>query len=332
MAVVVIILSASLIVMGYVDTLPPVESRLNIVGEDHQVPEVPSWPEMGLMVLCPSRAEQMGLCRMDERQVYAKYLVTVSDPPITSNPTVTCKVMLEPEVSPLEPVAFQSINLTMVDKSSLFTCTHTRIAEDRLEVDLAFIGDPDDLALMAHYILDVTVSYGEPLLSWSPLPTRTVIGAGRGDVCLLGYDMGKHPAPEMSRSERPLGEFPSCEGALFWQRQMLGFEAYCETSSCQWVGAKADMLSHVTVHVVDTYGKPIQNATVWLNTTFCCWDDGYATWTRQRFPETTDSDGNATFAWVIPYARYSVMIDGVVLSEVTGPSPTGSTTTTVVLT
>jgi len=96
-------------------------------------------------------------------------------------------------------------------------------------------------------------------------------------------------------------------------------------SACQWVGAEEGMLSHVTVHVVDAYGKPIQNVTVWLNTTFCCWMDGTSRtlmWTDQNFSATSDSDGNATFVWVIPYARYTVMIGGVVLSEVTGPPPT----------
>ena len=326
-AVVAIILSASLIITEYIYTSSPVESRLSIVAEDHQVP---SWPEMGLMILCPSKARQMGLCSIDERQLHAKYMVTVSHPPITRNPTVTCKVMLEPELPEPIPRAWVVINITMVDKSSLFTCTHTRIGEDRLEVDLAFIDDPDDVALIAHYHLLVTVDYDEPLLPWMPLLTRRVSGAKIGDLCLLGYDMGKHPAPGTRESENPLGEFPGCD--LFWQRQMLGLEPPCETTACQWVGAEADMLSHVTVHVVDGYGKPIPNVTVSLNTTFCCWDGRYATWTGQGFSETTDSDGNATFAWVTPYARYSVMIEGVVLSEVTGPPPTGSTTVTVTLT
>jgi hypothetical protein len=273
----------------------------------------------------------MGLCNTDERQLYAKYTVTVSPPPITRNPTVTCKVMLEPEPNPQEPRAGVWVKITMIDKSSLFTCTYTPIGEDRLEVDLAFIGDPEDATLMAHYFLDVTVGYDEPLLSWMPLFTRSVSGTNRGDLCLLGYDMGKHPQPGMSESEKTLGQFPSCEPALFWQRQMLGLERSCETTACQWVGTEAGMLSHVTVHVVNAYGKPIRNVTVSLNTTFCCWDGIYATWTGQNFSETTDSGGNARFALVIPYARYAVMIEGVVLSEIAAPPPTVSTTITVTL-
>lgn len=222
MAVVAIILSASLIITEYIYTSSPVESRLSIVAEDHQVP---SWPEMGLMILCPSKARQMGLCSIDERQLHAKYMVTVSHPPITRNPTVTCKVMLEPELPEPIPRAWVVINITMVDKSSLFTCTHTRIGEDRLEVDLAFIGDPDDLALMAHYMLLVTVNYDEPLLSWIPLFTRRVSGADLGDLCLLGYDMSKHPAPGTRESETPLGELQSCEAALTWQRLILDADA-----------------------------------------------------------------------------------------------------------
>ena len=326
LAVVAIVLSVSLIVAEYIRTSPPVMSRLRIVAEDHQVP---SLPQMGVMILCPSKARQMGLCNIDERQLHANYMVTVSDPPITRNLTVTCKVILVPEPEPARAMEIRKI--TPVDKSGLFTCAHTRIGEDRLEVDLAFIGDPDDVALMAHYLLLVTVTYDESLLPWMPLLTRRVSGTDLGDLCLLGYDMGKHPAPGTRESENPLGEFPSCEPALFWQRQMLGLEPPCETTACQWVGAGADMLSHVTVHVVDAYGKPIQNVTVWLNTTFCCWIDGTLGGAAQNFSETSDSDGNATFVWVIPYARYTVMIGGVVLSEVTGPPPTVSTTITVIL-
>jgi len=220
-AVVAIMLFVSLIIAEYISTSLPVMSRLRIVAEDHQVP---SLPEMGLMILCPSKARQMGLCNMDERRLYAKYMVTVSDPPITRNPAVTCKVMLEPERTE-PPRAMEIINITRVDKSSLFTCTHTRIGEDRLEVDLAFIGDPDDLALMAHYMLLVTVNYDEPLLSWIPLFTRRVSGADLGDLCLLGYDMSKHPAPGTRESETPLGELQSCEAALTWQRLILDADA-----------------------------------------------------------------------------------------------------------
>ena len=331
-AVVAVVLAFSPYLVGYLSS--PLRSEVGIVAEDHA--RQPFWPEMGLMILCPNRARQFGLCGTgDERQLHAKYTLTVSPPPIARDPTVTCKVFLEPELerpSTGEPKAGVIINITAVDKSSDFTCTHSRIGEDEFELDLTFIGDPDDVALMAHYFLSVKVDYDEPLLSWMPLFTRKVSGVNTGEVCLLGYDMGKHPPPGTRESENPLAEFRGCEVAVFWQRQILGLEPSCETSACQWVGAEADMLSYVTVHVVDAYGKPIQNVTVWLNTTFCCWDGGSLMWTGQNFPGTSDSDGNARFAWIIPYARYSVMIGGVVLSEVTGPPPTASTTITVILT
>jgi hypothetical protein len=289
---------------------------------------------MGLMIICPSKAGQMGLCNMDERQLHAKYTLTVGPPPKV-NPTVTCKVILVPEeVKPAkEPraIEWQEEVIPTIDKSSDFSCTHTRISEDKFELDLAFIGVPDDVELTTGYMLFVTVDYDEPLQPFG-LATRNVNGTLLGDLCLLGYHIGKHPPPGTVESENPLGEFRDCGTAVFWQRQILGFEPSCEISACQWAGAEADMLSHVMVHVVDAYGKPIQNVTVWLNTTFCCWIDGTLDWTGQNFSETTDLDENATFVWVIPYARYTVMIRGVVLSEVTAPPPTGSTTITVILT
>jgi len=328
MAVVVVILVVFAFIMGsYVYVIPPVKIEVSMISES---PSPPFLPEAATMILCPGKAVEMGLCNMDERQLHAKYTLTISPPPITRNPTVTCKVMLEPE-RPEPPRAMEIINITLVDKSSDFTCSVTPQGEGKFELDLAFIGDPDDEQLIRDYVLLVTVDYDEPMVSWMPLSTRRVSGASIGDLCLLGYDMGKHPAPGMPESEKPLGEFPSCEPALFWQRQMLGLEPSCEISACQWVGAEADMLSHVTVHVVDAYGKPIQNVTVWLNTTFCCWIDGTLGGTVQNLSATSDSDGNATFVWVIPYARYTVMIGAVVLSEVTGPPPTVSTTITVIL-
>jgi hypothetical protein len=339
MAVVAVTLTISAVIAGYIYaslyTSPPMERRLSLsfVAEDHAIPSV---PEMGLMILCPSKAREMGLCNMEERQLHAKYVLTVSLPPIARNPTVTCKVILVPEEMkpPKEPsMAWREV--PTIGKSSDFTCTHARIGESKFEFDLVFIGDPDDVELTTRYMLFVTVDYDEPLLSWMPLFTRKVSGVGIGDLCLLGFHVGRHPPAGTRESENPLGKFGGCGVAVFWQRQMLGLEPSCEISACQWVGAEAGMLSYVTVHVVDAYDKPIQNVTVWLNTTFCCWIDGTSRtlmWTGQNFSETSDSDGNARFAWVIPYARYTVMIDGVVLSEVTGPPPTVSTTITVILT
>jgi len=332
--VAVISVSASAVVAGYIYAFTyvssPVRSEVSIVAEDHA--RHPFWPEMGLMILCPSKARQMGLCGTgDERQLHAKYTVTVNPPPKV-DPTVTWKVILVPEGKPLkEPAATGEEVIPIIDKSSDFTCSVAPQGEGRFELDLTFIADPDDAALEGRYLLLVTIDYDEPLLTWMPLFTRNVNGTGLGDLCLLGYHIGRHPPPGTPESEKPLGEFLSCEVALFWQRQMLGLEPSCEISACQWVGAEADMLSHVTVHFVDAYGKPIQNVTVWLNTTFCCWLDGTLGWTGQNFSETSDSDGNARFAWIIPYARYTVMIGGVVLSEVTGPPPTVSTTITGVL-
>jgi len=327
-AAALILLPVSLVIAGYVYILPRAQTNVSIVAEGPA--RHPFLPEMNLMILCPSKARQMGLCNIDERLLHAKYTITVSPPPITRNPTVTCKVVLVPEPEP--PKAMVIASITLVDKSSDFTCTHSRIGESKFEFDVAFIGDPDDLELTTHYMLFVMVDYDELLLSWIPLFTRKVSGVGIGDLCLLGFHVGRHPPPGTAESESPLGNFPSCEAALFWQRQMLGLESSCEISACQWVGAEASMLSHVTVHVVDAYGKPIQNVTVLLNTTFCCWLGGPSpSWTVHSLSETSDSDGNAAFL-VTPYARYTVMVEGVVFSEITAPPPTASTTITVILT
>jgi len=326
-AVVAVTLSVSLIIAGYIYTSPLVESRLSIVAEDDAIP---LFPDTSLMILCPNRAGKMGLCNMDDRQLHAKYVVTVSPPPIARNPTVTCKVMLEPKLgppSPEEPRAMVSeVLIPTVDKSSEFTCTHTRIGEDKLELDLAFVGDPDDEQLIASYVLVVTIEYDEPLLSWTPLFTRKVSSAGF--VCLLAYNVGKHPPPGTRESQKPLGEFRSGDAAVSWQRQMLGLEPSCE------ICAPTEFLdnSYVTVHVVDAYGKPIEDVTVSLNTTSCCWIDYRdLSWTGQYISEATDSDGNARFP-VTPYVTYTVMVEGVVFSEITAPPPTASMTITVILT
>jgi hypothetical protein len=331
----IVVLAFSLLIGGivtYVSSRAPSEMTLQVRIE---TPLFPFFPETGLMILCPSKARQIGLCNMDERQLYAKYMVTVSPPPNTSNPAVTCKVMLEPEPYPRQPnPAGTWVNFTMIDKSSEFTCTHSRIGQDEFELDLTFIGNPDDEQLIRDYVLAVTIDYNEPLLPWIPLVTRTTAsGMNVADLCLLGYHIGKHPPPGMGESQNPLGEFRGCTAAMFWERQMLGLERPCEINACPWVGAEEGMLSHVTVHVVDEYGKPIQNVTVWLNTTFCCYFNGRDLgWTIWNSSETSDSDGNARFALVIPYARYAVIIGGVVLSEITAPPPAASTTITVILT
>jgi len=83
--VVAIILFVSLVIAGYIYTSPPLERRLNlsIVAEDHAIP---SFPETGLMILCPSKARGMGLCNTDERDLHVKYGLIVRPSPPGEDP------------------------------------------------------------------------------------------------------------------------------------------------------------------------------------------------------------------------------------------------------
>ena len=307
-----------------------------VTAEDHAEPSLP--PEDGLMVLCPSKAREMGLCNMDDRQLHTKYTLTVTPPPIARNPALTCKVMLVPGPKPLssnESRQFpDEILIPTIEDKTYFTCTVRRVApqEGKFELDLAFIGDPDDAQLIRHYWLLVTVEYDEPSVApWMPPVTRTTArGTGAGDLYLLGYNMGKHPPSDMARSESPLGGFRSCEEAVSWQRWVLGICLLpsCQINFCQM--SQISTSSYVTVNVVDLKGKPIQNVTVALNGTLCCYVKGTLNCMGSFASQVSDSGGNARFD-VIPYMRYSVMIGDVIFSEIRGPPPTVSTTITVIL-
>jgi hypothetical protein len=276
------------------------------------------------MILCPSKARQMGLCNIDERLLHAKYALTVHPAP-RGSVSVSCQVLLfMTEQVPHAATIWEP--LPTIDKTSDFTCSVTRVTpqDGEFELDLAFIGDADDEQLIRDYLLSVTIDYdvASSLLSWMPLVTRNVRSdVGVGDLCLLAYHIGRHPPPGTAESEDPLGTFRGCWGAMSWERQVLGIPL---EPSCRFIAS-----SYVTVHVVDANGKPIQNVTVVLYGTFCQYiDDG--AWRGNNLLATSDSDGNARFE-VIPYVRYNVTIGDVVLSEITGPPPTVSTTITVIL-
>jgi hypothetical protein len=230
LAVVAVILASSAVIAGYIYVSPPVRSELGIIAEDQQADRTP--PFTGVMILCPSKAREMGLCTPSERDLHAKYSLTVSPPPIARNLAVTCEVILV--MKPAEP-AFSTevlIPKSESDRSSDFTCSHTAPQEGKFELDLTFIADPENGLSIAQYVLIVTIGYDEPLLSWMPLVTRKVGGAGIGDLCLLGYHIGEHPPPGTAKSENPLGEFRSCEEAVSWQRQMLGISFQAERRLC----------------------------------------------------------------------------------------------------
>jgi len=54
-----------------------------------------------------------------------------------------------------------------------------------------------------------------------PLVTENVNGTDVGDLCLLGYHIDKHMPPGTPESEKPLGEFLSCDEVVSWQRELL---------------------------------------------------------------------------------------------------------------
>jgi hypothetical protein len=129
-------------------------------------------PFTGLMILCPSKASEMGLCNPDERQLHAKYRLTVEpSPPPEARVTIECRVaeliwLTELRNVPL-PRSFPYEILMGIpgdDKTGSFTCTYTRTSEAAFEVDLAFVGDADNEQLIGDYSLSLKIAYdGHPL-------------------------------------------------------------------------------------------------------------------------------------------------------------------------
>jgi len=225
--VAVVLVSASAVIAGYIYTSRPVQSQLEIIAEDHAIP---SFPETGLMILCPSKARDMGLCAPDERDLHARYRLVVQPPPPPEvSLQVECKVFEKAKYAPFDNSIFPvwhsgvwaNLKTRLMDATSNFTCSYTRTGEGTFGLDLAFIGDPDDAPLIASYVLVVTIGYDEPSLPFGLL-SRTVNGTSAGDLCLLGYHFGKHPPSGTSQSEKPLGEFLSCEEAALMQRDLFG--------------------------------------------------------------------------------------------------------------
>jgi len=221
--VAVVLVSTSAVIAGYIYASRPVQSQLEIIAEDRAIP---SLPETRLMILCPSKAREMGLCTLDERDLFTKYALTVDATPAPrGDVSVSCRLVLSMlAVPPLTSPAGAWVNLTTIeiDKTSDFICNLVQTDEDRFELDLAFIGDPDDAQLISRYVLFVTIDYDEPLLPGMPLITRNIHGSNLGDICILGYDARRHPPAGASQSDDPLGGFRSCDDAVIYQKMMLG--------------------------------------------------------------------------------------------------------------
>jgi hypothetical protein len=59
--------------------------------------------------------------------------------------------------------------------------------ENRFELDLVLIANPDDALLIAPYFLEVTINYNEPLLPFELLTRSVMSGFGAAHLCILGY-------------------------------------------------------------------------------------------------------------------------------------------------
>jgi hypothetical protein len=212
-----------MVIAGYIYVSPPVRSELSITAEDHEAPFT------GLMILCPSKARELGLCTPGERGLHAKYRLAVQPPPPPEvSLRLECKVFEKAKYSPFDnPLfpgwrdwPFEILTGWLMDATSNFNCSYTRTGEGTFELDLAFIASPDDVQLVASYLLVVTIRYDEPLLPFGLL-TRNVNATDVGDLCLLGYNLGKHPRPDTPESKKLIGEFSSCDEAVLWQRELL---------------------------------------------------------------------------------------------------------------
>jgi len=221
-AVAIIILAFSMVIAGYIYVSPPVRSELSITAEDHEAPFT------GLMILCPSKARELGLCTPGERGLHAKYRLVVQPPPPPEvSLRLECRLFEKAKYSPFDNPLFPvrrdwpfAIPIPTKDATSNFTCSYTRTGEGTFDLDLAFIADPENGLSIAQYVLIVTIGYDEPLLPFGLL-TRNVNATNVGDLCLLGYNLGKHPRPDTPESEKLLGEFSSCDEAVLWQRELL---------------------------------------------------------------------------------------------------------------
>jgi hypothetical protein len=209
-AMIILVLSFFALIIGLIYSLPPSRAGVDIMGEDPRRPDV--------MILCPSKASEQGLCTPDERNLHAKYTAQVhfDFPPPKVTPTITCRV--KQNTMPPKPSCWPSCStevlIPTIDRTNDFTCNHVQTDQDKFELDLVLIANPDDALLIAPYFLEVTINYDQPLLPFGLL-TRSVMSAfGAADLCILGYGAPKG-----------LGAPLDCEHAALSQRQLLGVSA-----------------------------------------------------------------------------------------------------------
>jgi hypothetical protein len=208
---IIVVLSFSAFIIGVIYSLPPARADLDIVGEDPR-------RRYDVMILCPSKASEKGLCSVDERDLHAKYTAKVhfEFPPPKVNPTITCRV--DQSTMPPKPSCWPSCStevlIPTIDRTSDFTCDLVQTDEDRFELDFVLIANPDDVLLIAPYFLEVRINYDEPLLPFGLLIRSVMSGFGAAHLCILGYGALDDLGPPLD-----------CEQAALSQRQLLGISA-----------------------------------------------------------------------------------------------------------
>jgi hypothetical protein len=183
------------------------------------------------MILCSDEAREKGLCTPDERDLHAKYAITIEPSlPPEAKPAIACQVIKKLKFVPVPPDSriigwgFMGAHLLPsadTNMTGVFGCTYTRTAEGKLELDVALTGNPDDPTLTASYVLVISVIYDESLLPFKLL-ARKVEGSNLGDLCVLSWHYGRHPPEGTAKSGDPFGPFMSCEEAVLMQRYLLG--------------------------------------------------------------------------------------------------------------
>lgn len=230
-AMTIVVLSFSAFIIGVIYSLPPARVGVDIMGRDPSRPDV--------MILCPSKANEKGLCSPDERDLHVTYTAKMyfESPPPKVKPTITCKIgqnTMPPKPS-CWPSCSTEILIPTIDRTSDFTCDLVQTDEDAFEVDLVLIANPDDGLLIAPYFLGVTINYDEPLLPFGLLKRSVMSGFGGAPFCILGYGMG---APF------------DCEQAALLQRQLLGVSA-----ELSYRPSLSTILSIADCHISDSAKK-----------------------------------------------------------------------------
>jgi hypothetical protein len=232
---IIVVLSFSAFIIGVIYSLPPARAGVDIMGEDPRSPDV--------MILCPSKASEKGLCSVDERNLHATYTAKVrfDFPPPKVKPTITCRI--EQNTMPAKPSCWPScsteILIPTIDRTSDFTCDLVQTDEDGFELDLVLIANPDDALLIAPYFLEVTINYDAPLLPFGLLTRSVMRGFGAAHLCILGY-----------ATTDDLGPTLDCEQAALSQRQLLGISAEL---SCR--PGLSTILSIADCHISDSAKK-----------------------------------------------------------------------------